>query len=139
MMNRDAITYGIIILGCITLVYLAATQDYGKDRTVHSFSFVDYPDQIGLNDSIDFEVLVENGVQTSDYTLKILLNDEEIETRNVALDVDSSKTETFSIQQDFETGQRHKITVLLYEEDMNPESYGSPNYPYYIFFSVDVI
>lgn len=140
MVSRDLITYAIIIVACIILVVLVSMQDFGKTRTVHEMYLSSYPKQIEPGENITFSLTLGNEMSSAiQYTILILIDGEETYQRNVAVPAGSKQTEEFNIPQDFYSGERYKVEILLYNENQDPDSYGSLEHPYYVFFRVDVI
>ena len=140
MIRRDMLLYGIIIIACIVIVTLSSMQDFGKSRTVHEMYLSTYPHQVAPAENISFSVVIENdNKEAFQYVLGVLVDGEEKQKRQITIQADSKTTEEFTLEQNFGPGESHKITTILYSEDMDPESYASVNHPYYIFFNVDVV
>ncbi len=138
--DDEKIIYAAIIIACLAVVYVTAYHDFNYEGSVGEMYFLNYPDIISQNQSVDFSLLILNHDNTNkNYIITVFLDNIRQRSTDVFLSPSSQLTLTDSISSDNLEVGGHRIKVELYDKNLLFTTHGSKAIPYYIFFNVDVI
>ena len=137
--NHEFVLYFSIVLACILAVYIMLSTDLNPNRSSFDMYFTHYPEQIKEGQNLSFSLAININDSLAPLTLSVLFDGIEQENMSIVNPSLSAITLNLSLENNFKAGERHEITVNLYDEAKTYHQYGSPSKPYYIFFRVDVV
>jgi len=134
---QEKILYSIILLGSLAAVIFLIATDLNPPSSKYEVYFTNYPTHISEGDNVSFSLALQTNDSQSFLTVTVYFDETPQKTIKVVPSGDYKMS--FNLQDDFKSGETHKISVKLYDEQQPYNKYGSVLHPYYIFFRVDVV